>query len=153
MLSPSQANLFLNCSAKWWFKYGAGLPDPRGGNACRGTAVHKTVERWFRLQLAGVSATIDDMGEVYDDAWDAAVEETSFAKDDDLAELKRTGAVLARKYLEEAAPEIRPAMLEQSILGEIGGVPVRGYIDLVDVDGRIIDLKTSGKKPSGIEPA
>jgi hypothetical protein len=40
-----------------------------------------------------------------------------------------------RKYLDEAAPEIRPAALEQSILGEIGGVPVRGYIDLVDVDG------------------
>ena len=74
-------------------------------------------------------------------------------KDDDIAELKRTGAVLARKYLDEAAPEIRPAALEQSILGEIGGVPVRGYIDLVDVDGRIIDLKTSGKKPSGIEPS
>jgi hypothetical protein len=152
ILSPSQANLFLNCSAKWWFKYGLGLPDPRGGNACRGTAVHKTVERWFRLQLAGTAASVDDMGEVYDDAWDAAADETSFAKDDDIAELKRTGAVLARKYLDEAAPEIRPAALEQSILGEIGGVPVRGYIDLVDVDGRIIDLKTSGKKPSGIEP-
>ena len=111
ILSPSQANRFLNCSAKWWFKYGAGLPDPRGGNACRGTAVHKTVERWFRLQLAGAGATIDDMGEVYDDAWDAAADETSFAKDDDIAELKRTGAVLARKYLDEAAPEIRPAAL------------------------------------------
>jgi hypothetical protein len=61
-----------------------------------------------------------------------------FAKDDDIAELQRTGAVLARKYLEEAAPEI-PATLEQSILGEIGGVPVRGYIDVVDVDERIIE--------------
>src|ERR1700732_1996971 len=28
ILSPSQASLFLNCSAKWWFKYGLGLPDP-----------------------------------------------------------------------------------------------------------------------------
>ena len=84
--------------------------------------------------------------------WDAAADETSFAKDDNLDELKQQGAVLARKYLDEAAPEIRPAAIEQSILGEIGGVPVRGYIDLVDVDGRIIDLKTSSKKPSGIEP-
>ena len=152
ILSPSQANLFLNCSAKWWFKYGLGLPDPRGGNACRGTAVHKTVERWFRLQLAGTAATVDDMGEVYDDAWDAAADETSFAKDDDLGELKRQGSVLARKYLDETAPEIRPAAIEQSIFGEIGGVPVRGYIDLVDVEGCIIDLKTSSRKPSGIEP-
>jgi CRISPR/Cas system-associated exonuclease Cas4 (RecB family) len=152
ILSPSQANMYLNCSAKWWFRHGLNLPDPRGGNMCRGTAVHKTVEQWFRLQLAGAGATVEDMGEVYDDAWDAAADETSFAADDDLAELKRQGAVLARKYLEEAAPEIQPAAIEQSVTGEIGGVPVRGYIDLVDVNGRIIDLKTSGRKPSGIEP-
>ena len=31
-----------------------------------------------------------------------------FANGDDIAELKRAGAVLARKYLEEAAPEIPP---------------------------------------------
>jgi hypothetical protein len=98
------------------YEDGAVLPDPRGGNACRGTAVHKTVERWFRLQLAGTATAVDDMAEFYDDAWDAAADETSFAKDDDIAELKR------------------------------------GYIDLVDVDGRIIDLKTSGKKPIGIDP-
>ena len=30
LLSPSQANQFLNCSARWGFKYGAGLPDPKG---------------------------------------------------------------------------------------------------------------------------
>jgi hypothetical protein len=69
-----------------------------------------------------------------------------FAKDDDIAELQRTGAVLARKYLEEAAPEI-PATLEQSILGEIGGVPVRGYIDLVDVDERHIELNLPAGLP------
>ena len=36
LLSPSQANQFLNCSARWWFKYGAGLPDPKGGSLVRG---------------------------------------------------------------------------------------------------------------------
>ena len=30
-LSPSQTRTFLACSAKWWFKFGLGLPDPPGG--------------------------------------------------------------------------------------------------------------------------
>ena len=34
--APSQANQFLNCSARWWFKYGAGLPDPKCGSLVRG---------------------------------------------------------------------------------------------------------------------
>jgi hypothetical protein len=59
--------------------------------------------------------------------------------------------VLLRKYLEEAAPDIRPAALEQQVLGEIGGVKVRGYIDIVDVDGNIIEVKTAAKRPSGID--
>ena len=49
ILSPSQANTFLNCSAKWWFRYGIGLPDPKSGSLVRGLAVHKTIERWFKL--------------------------------------------------------------------------------------------------------
>jgi RecB family exonuclease len=150
ILSPSQANTFLNCSAKWWFKYGAGLPDPKGGSLVRGLAVHKTIERWFNLTLEGVTPDIEDMREPYDDAWEALSADASFAADDDIDELKRSGAVLLRKYLEEVAPEIRPAALEQQVIGEIGGVKVRGYIDIVDVDGTIVDVKTAAKSPSGI---
>jgi hypothetical protein len=36
------------------------------------------------------------------------------------------------------------------VLGEIGGVKVRGYIDIVAVDGSIINVKTTAKRPSGI---
>ena len=150
ILSPSQANTFLNCSAKWWFKYGAGLPDPKGGSLVRGLAVHKTIERWFKLILEDAAPDIEDMREPYDDAWEALSADASFAADDDIDELKRSGAVLLRKYLEEVAPEIRPAALEQQVIGEIGGVKVRGYIDIVDADGTIVDVKTAAKSPSGI---
>ncbi len=152
LLSPSQASCFLGCSARWWFKYGAGHADPRGGSACRGTAVHKCIEYWFRQQLAGATLDIEEMAEPYETAWEIATEETAFTGDDDPAELKRQGAVLLRKYLEEAAPEIKPAKLEKRVTGEIAGVRVQGWVDIVDVDGRIIDVKTAAKKPSGINP-
>jgi CRISPR/Cas system-associated exonuclease Cas4 (RecB family) len=150
ILSPSQANAFLNCSAKWWFRYGAGLPDPKGGSLVRGLAVHKTIEHWFKLILGGHTPDIEDMCEPYDFAWELLSADASFVADDDIDELKRSGAVLLRKYLEEVAPEIRPAALEQQVIGEIGGVKVRGYIDIVDIDGTIVDVKTAAKSPSGI---
>jgi hypothetical protein len=73
-----------------------------------------------------------------------------FAADDDLADLERTGLILAQKYLLEAAPEIQPAAVEQAVTGEIGAVAVRGYVDLIDVNGCIVDLKTGSKKPSAM---
>ena len=54
VLSPSQASTFLSCSAKWWFRYGLGLPDPAGGAAVRGKAVHKTIEYALCAKIAGV---------------------------------------------------------------------------------------------------
>ena len=65
ILSPSQANTFLNCSAKWWFKYGAALPDPKSGSLVRGLAVHKTIERWFERVLEGTTPDIEEMREPF----------------------------------------------------------------------------------------
>jgi hypothetical protein len=36
----------------------------------------------------------------------------------------------------EGAPSIQPAAVELEVGGEIAGVKVRGFIDLLDVDGR-----------------
>jgi CRISPR/Cas system-associated exonuclease Cas4 (RecB family) len=153
ILSPSQANTYLTCSAKWWFKYGLGLPDPKGGSFVRGLAVHKVIETWYKLSMAGAAPDIEDMSEPYDDAWDALSAEASFSADDDIDELKRQGAQLLRRYLEDVAPHIHPAALETRVAGEIGGVKVQGYIDILDVDGRVIDVKTSAKSPSGVDPS
>jgi hypothetical protein len=56
------------------------------------------------------------------------------------------------KYLDEVAPTIEPAAVELHVEGEIGGVRVQGFIDVLDVDGRIIDIKTAKASPSGIDP-
>ncbi len=154
VLSPSQVNCFLTCSAKWWFKYGAGLPDPKGGSLVRGLAVHKMAEFWWRQQLAGAAIEIDDLAGPYDAVWDELSSDAAFAEDDDPDELKRQGAMLLRKYLEDAAPEIHIASIEdieRPVQGEIAGVKVRGIIDMIDASGTIVDVKTAAKKPSGLD--
>ena len=89
ILSPSQANLFLNCSARWYFKHAAGLPDPKGGSLVRGSTVHKCIEQWFKLRMAGADPEIEDVAEFFDDAWEAEAADAQFAKTDNIGDLKQ----------------------------------------------------------------
>ena len=150
VLSPSQASCYLSCSARWRFKYLLGLPDPSGGGAVRGKAVHKAVEYYMRAKMAGVVLEAPAVMNDWDVMWDEASEGAEFAAHEDVESLKASGAVLATKYLEEAAPNITPAAVEVPLSGTINGVNVRGIADIVTTDGTIIDLKTASRKPSGV---
>ena len=150
MLSPSQANCYLSCSARWRFKYILGLPDPAGGGAIRGKAVHRAIEYYMRAKIAGVILDADAVLDEWDSIWDEACEEGEFAAKEDVEALKTSGAILAEKYLTEAAPAIEPAGVEVPLYGVINGVAVRGIADIITIDGTVIDIKTTSRKPSGI---
>src|SRR5215831_7258609 len=150
ILSPSQAGTFLGCSAKYRFRYLLGLPDPAGGGAARGKAVHKAVEYYMRATMAGITLDAQAIDDYWDEIWDEAAEGALFAANENIEQLNQSGRDLAYKYLSEAAPAIRPAAAELQVTGEIAGVKVRGIVDILDVDGRIIDIKTSSRRSSKI---
>jgi RecB family exonuclease len=150
---------YPSCSAKYRFKYVLGIPDPAAGGAVRGKAVHKAIEHYLRAKIAlsggrgtvptaGIKLDVEDVIAEWDHIWDTAAEGAEFAADEDIEALKKSGAVLAEKYLREAAPDIQPVAVEVPVAGEIAGVPVRGIVDILDATGRIIDIKTSSRKPS-----
>jgi RecB family exonuclease len=165
VLSPSSANGYLGCGFKWFGRYILKLPDPPTGALTMGSAVHAAINANFEqkietredLPAAGVKA-------IYTEAWDLLVKgeyppryqggkpalPTEFRDDEEPGELKKQGEALTLKYLDEACPEIEPAAVEFPVTGTINGIRVRGYIDLLDTQGRIIDLKTAARKPSEI---
>jgi RecB family exonuclease len=149
-LSPSQASTYLGCSAKWWFRYGLGLPDPASGAAVRGRAVHKAIEYYMRAKLAGVILDDADLQHDWDQIWDEQSADAEFAAGENVESLKESGHALASKYLRKAAPEIRPVAVEVPVSGEIAGVPVRGIADILTADGMVVDIKTASRKPSGL---
>jgi RecB family exonuclease len=149
-LSPSQASTYLGCSAKWWFRYGLGLPDPASGGAVRGRAVHKAIEYYMRAKMAGVILDARDLEHDWDQIWDEQSSDAEFAAGENVESLKETGHALASKYLREAAPEIRPAAVEVPVSAEIAGIPVRGIADILTTDGIVVDIKTASRKPSGL---
>jgi putative RecB family exonuclease len=151
-LSPSSVNTFLNCSARWHYGRVRRLPDPPSGSLVRGKAVDRLINYWFRFRMEGLTPDGGQLAEAYDEIWEGEAEGAAFGVTEDVDELKASGEALASKYLAEAAPEIEPAQLAVPVAGAIAGVPVRGYIDLIDVNGCIVDFKTSSRKPSGVSP-
>jgi hypothetical protein len=127
VLSPSQVRAFVDCSARWWFKYGLELPEPKNSSLALGWAV-------FR------------------DEWLEHIRETVFAPEETPSAIAAMGERLLAKYMEEVAPRIKPAVVECDVEGEIGGVRVRGRVDLVDRSGRIIDVKASARRPRAVAP-
>jgi len=59
-------------------------------------------------------------------------------------ELLELGETMVTKYIEDAAPLVRPAAVESRVSGVIGGVKVSGYVDLLDTK----DGSSTPKVPS-----
>lgn len=153
LLSPSQVSTYLGCAAKWYFKYQLGLPDPSGAGAVRGKAFHAIVEYWMRAKLAGVQLDLAGIEDVWAYAWDEAAAEAAFHPADNIEAISAKGRELTVKYLAEVGPAIEPAAVEFPVVGKIGGVAVRGFVDLLDTSGRVIDLKTAARKSSKVSAA
>jgi hypothetical protein len=153
VLSPTQVRTFLSCSARWWFKYGLSLPEPKNSALALGCAVHRALEANFREKVE-TKRDLDTLGVVapFRAAWQEQTRQAEFRHEEDPAEIGKMGEQLVTKYMDVAAPEIEPAAVELDVAGRIGGVSVRGKVDLLDVHGRVIDVKTAARKPSGIAP-
>jgi len=65
-------------------------------------------------------------------------------------DLENAGKVMVQTYMDHVAPRIEPVAVELEVSGAIAGVPLLRYIDLMDVNGVIVDVKTAKKKPTGV---
>jgi len=154
VLSPSTASKFMDCSARWFYSKMLQLPDPRTAALALGSAVHEVVavnmqdkiETRRDLDAAAISS-------LFRDALPRQLEGVVFAEGESADELAGCGEALLSVYMDQAAPSIRPQAVELAVEGDIGGVRVHGFVDVLDVEGTVIDLKTAGKKPSGVSSA
>ena len=72
-----------------------------------------------------------------------AAEHGQFREDEEPVALIETGLALVAKYVAEGTPSIQPQAVELPVGGVIAGVRVQGIVDLLDIEGRIIDCKTA----------
>lgn len=154
-LSPSRAADFKNCPLLYRFRTIDRLPEPVSREAVRGTLVHAVLERMFgrptqdRTSAKTVAAVRPLWSELSAEQpeWDSLVPEAELADWLDSAE-----ALVRSYYSLEDPTRFSPESCELAVEIDVGeGVPLRGFIDRVDVAStgqlRIVDYKT-GKSPS-----
>jgi hypothetical protein len=153
VLSPSQVRCFFDCQARWWFKYGLQLPERKNSSLALGLAVHQALEVNFREKIE-TQEDLETTGVVivFREAWMEQVPQTEFMPGESQGDLRRLGERLVAKYMDEVAPKVEPAAVELDVHGEIAGVAVRGRVDVLDVEGRLIDFKTASRPPSCVSP-
>lgn len=153
VLSPSSVNTFFDCSTKWYYRKVLGLPETRGAALGLGTAVHEALAENFRQKIeTKEDLPVDGVRALFIYGLVRQLDEITLTKDDSPDDLRECGETMVRVFMDRAAPAIQPAAVEEHVEGLIGDVPVQGYIDIRDVDGRVIDIKTAARKPSGITP-
>jgi putative RecB family exonuclease len=151
VLSPSQVNTYLTCPAKWYFRYLVGLSEPATGALALGKAFHATLAANFRQKIvSGCDMQPTEVRAAFSAEWKIASADAELREDEDAGELAATGEALATAYISEAAYSVQPRAVEQAVTGEIAGIKVRGIVDVLDVNGCIVDFKTALKRPNGI---
>jgi CRISPR/Cas system-associated exonuclease Cas4 (RecB family) len=141
----------MDCSAKWHYRKVLDLPETRTPALALGSAIHEVVA----VNMQDKIETRRDLdapaiSSLWRDALPRHLDGVVFAEGESAAELAGCGSALLRVYMDQAAPAIRPAAVELAVEGVIGGVNVHGFVDVLDVEGTVIDLKTAGKKPAGV---
>lgn len=146
--SPSDVNMYLRCPKQWEFRYVYGLKLPPSGALVQGSAVHGGAEVGLNHKIeTGEDMPMDDVLDAVSTTFDGLAVDAEFGEDNP-GELKDQAIDLGRTWRNEVAPKIVPVAVEMEWELTIDDVTYLGYIDVVDAEGRVRDLKTSARKPS-----
>jgi CRISPR/Cas system-associated exonuclease Cas4 (RecB family) len=151
-LSHSQVEMFLRCPRQYWFRYVKGESRPPGVALVLGTGTHKAVETTHHhIVDHGVPAPDELLLDAFSDKFDEAAEEvepTEWTGDQDRGVIKDKGVRLVKIYNAKLAPSVKPQVkmvktngqdmeirgIEKKFEVTIAGVPMLGFIDLIDTN-------------------
>src|SRR6266852_5286356 len=152
VLSPSQVRTFSDCEVRWFYEHLLGLPDPPTATMALHNAIRTALMTNFRYKFES-KTDIQTEGVVglFRRAWKQQRTTANFCEDEVPEAICGTGEELVRIYMHEVAPQIRPAAVERPLRGVLSSVRIRAQIDLIDVDGTIIDVRTAQAAPARVD--
>jgi putative RecB family exonuclease len=153
-LSPSKVSAFTDCALAFRFSVIDRLPEPPSAAATKGTLVHAALERLHLLPPADrtVDAALACLADAAVDMRDDPEYVGLELSGDDEASFHAEAAQLVRNYFRLEDPRtVRAIGLELMLAAEVDGLPLRGIIDRLELDGDgglvVTDYKT-GSAPS-----
>jgi len=156
-LSVSQLNTFLACPARYRFRYVDQVPPAfKSGALALGSAVHSALDWLHRAWKGPGRPTEDQLLRIF--AADLATQvRDGVPLRGDADALRTQGERLLEVYLRETLPKAVLAVelpFEVPIVDPRTGTelpaPLRGYVDLVEADGTLVEIKTAARKPDRV---
>jgi hypothetical protein len=154
-LSVSQIEMYLRCPKQYEYRYVKGLIQPPAVALVEGSCHHNALEmnniNKFKNDTDFDSKTVlekfldefaDKKKEIPKSEWISSGENANI--------INERGRNLIKNYMKEVAPTIKPFCLpEKRFEVELGGVPILGFIDLVE-EKEVIDYKVTKAAKSQI---
>jgi hypothetical protein len=157
-LSYSQVNMYLRCPRQYFFRYVQDTVRPPGISMVLGKGTHAACETTHHHLVDHQTPAPDEMLlDVYSGKFDTDAEEVDAkelkAEGVDLGQVKDQGARLVKLYNKRMAPNIRPQVvndadgkevrgIEKKFEVNVGAVPMKGYIDLIDTNADAVMSET-----------
>ena len=152
--SVSQIQTYLGCPLKYRFQYVDQLPKAfRPAALAFGGSIHSAIEWWHRSRMSGATPPLEDVLKVFEADWFAQnLDPVDFHPGESKEALEAKAKAMLTVYL-ESMNGCRPVAVEEPFAleiadpetGECLDVPFRGFVDLVEEDGTLVDLKTAAR--------
>jgi putative RecB family exonuclease len=155
-LSASQLTTYLMCPAKYRLRYlEEAEPAFRSSALALGSAVHATLDWLHTAWREGQRPAWEAIAQTFEADWSAEeVLDLRCRADEDTTSLGKLGLGLLLTYVMETPPKGSKASevpfeveLVHPRSGESLPVPLKGYLDLVEEDGTVVEFKVYARKP------
>jgi CRISPR/Cas system-associated exonuclease Cas4 (RecB family) len=154
-LSASQVNRWLRCPRSYYLHYVARIPPEfTAVPLALGSAVHSAIAWWHDEKIAGRTPANDDVLQVFAADWEAENEnDVRYQGDETPASVGAVGEQLVQIYVARMCDE---PIIASEVPFEIDvpsgdGYQVKGYFDAVAAGHRLIEIKTSSRRPSPVD--
>lgn len=152
-LSATQITMFLKCPFQYYCRYIEGLKSPPGAALTVGSCFHNATGVNYGQKIEShEDMPVDDVCDIFSTNFDHARHDTAWFEDEKPGEIKDSGIETLKVYHQTIAPEVQPLHVEMKFQLEFTNLEQSfiGYIDTVDVNEEIRELKTTSRKPSDV---
>ncbi len=149
-LSNSKVAMLSRCPRQFYYRYILGYKIPPNAFRNFGAAYHNTLEvNFLHKKESGEDMSIEQVKDIFTDEWKRSSAEVEWKYEDTReAEFSNRGVDLVGNYVKDIAPSRVPDLVEYEFSVALPETdrPFVGVIDLVLVDGKLVDHKTSTKR-------
>ncbi|MCI0530063.1 MAG: PD-(D/E)XK nuclease family protein, partial [Nitrospira sp.] len=152
VISVSQINLYRSCSLKYKFTYIERLPKPfKSSSLALGATVHSAIEWLHTERMSGRDVTLEELYKVFSTDWysQKVGHEIRYKEEETEKDLTEKGKALQALYFHKGPKEVLvvehrfKVPLVDLTTGTVLDVPLVGYMDLVESDDTIDEVKTT----------